>query len=136
MSLILLTFDPHRDLKCWGDHVSLEPGAEPVEALCLARKRDLSLKPACYVIPLDNLFKFCAPANAHEEFSLVSSCMAIANILQCPTDKQSLSRISMYVQDNIDKVTELKPYQGKGRVIGEAEGTLNGKSFTSEVRAY
>lgn len=136
MSIVLLTFDPHRDLKSWGDYVSLEPGQEPVEALCIARKRDLSLKPACYVIPLDNLHKFCAPADAHEEFALVESCMAIAEILECPTDRQALAKISMYVQDCIDKVTELKPYQGRGHVIADVEGQLNGKAFTGEVRAY
>jgi len=136
MSIILLTFDPHRDLEAWGDHVSLEQGQEPEEALCITRKRNPTLDPPCYVIPLDNLFKFCAPANAHEEFALVESCIEIAKVLGCPTDKRSLSRISMFVQDNIDKVTELKPFQGKGRVIGEAEGTLNGRSFSSEVRAY
>jgi len=132
-SIILLTFEPHRDLKCWGQHVSLNQGEEPVEALCIARKRDATVKPACFVIPLDNLFKFAAPADAGEEFELVRSCYAIAQVLGCPTDKQGLMRLAMYVQDNIDKVFNLRPYNGKGRAVGHAEGKLNGKSFTSEV---
>ena len=131
--ILLLTFDPHRDLKCWGQHVSICQGDEPVEALCIARKYDSTIKAACYVLPLDNLFKFAAPANADEEFELVRSCHVMAEVLECPTDKQSLMRLAMYVQDNIDKVFSLKPYQGKGSVVGEVEGVLNGESFTSEV---
>jgi len=134
--IVLLTFSPHRDLKCWGQHVSIKQGDEPVEALCIARKYDSTIKAACFVLPLDNLFKFTAPENAEEEFALVQSCRGMAAVLECPTDSKSLMRLAMYVQDNIDKVFDLKPYDGKGRVVGEVEGQLNGESFTSEVTVH
>lgn len=133
---MILTFDPHRELKSWGQHVSLEQGEEPTEALCLARKKDYSLKPAAYVIPLENLFKFAAPEDKREEFELLESCFAIAEALDCPKDSGALSKIAMYVQDSIDKVFNVKPYQGKGRKIADVEGKLNGKSFTSEVASH
>ncbi len=136
MSILLLTFDPHRDLKSWGQHVSLEPGEKPVECLCIAKKIDHSLKPAAYVIPLANLFKFAAPEDQQEEFELLQSCVNIANILDLPKDKQALMRIAMYVQDSIDKVFKLKPYMEKGRKIADVEGSLNGKKFTSEVTTH
>ena len=135
-NILLLTFDPHRDLKSWGQHVSLEPGEKPVECLCIARKNEFSLKPAAYVIPLNNLFKFAAPENQQEEFDLLQSCINIANILGCPKEKKDLMRIAMYVQDSIDKVFTLKPYMGEGKAIADVKGTLNGKEFTSEVTAH
>ena len=136
MSILLLTFDPHRDLKSWGEYVSLEQGERPTECLVLARKHDSTLKPAAYVIPLNNLFKFIAPDDAEEEFELIRACNEIAQVLECPTDREALMRIAMYVQDNVDKVYNLKPYDGQGELIGAAEGKLNGESFTSEVRLY
>lgn len=136
MPITLLTFDPARDLKCWADHVSLEPGAEPEEALCIARRYERSMKPACYVVPLDNLFKFCQPESRVEEEDLIASCFNMAQILECPTEKNALIKLSMYVQDNIDKVLKLAPYSGEGHTVGEVEGKFNGESFTSQVKAY
>lgn len=135
-NIILLTFDPHRDLKSWGQHVSLEMGQEPVECLCLARKNDRSIKPAAYIIPLDNLFKFVDPKTPQEGLELLGSCQNIAKVLECPTEQKDLIRIAMYVQDNMDKVLKLKPYQGKGKKVADVEGTFNGKSFTSDVRVH
>ena len=94
------------------------------------------MKPAAYIIPLDNLFKFCDPETREEKFELVGTCLNIANILECPTKPEDLCKISMFVQDHISDVLALKPYQGKGRVVGEVEGTLNGESFTSDVRMH
>lgn len=141
-NILLLNFDAHRELKSWAENVSLEMGERPVPCLCIARKQKRSIKPAAYIIPLDNLFKF-APEDENGNRNDIqaiqdafNTCLNIAQILDCPTDSKSINNIGKYIQDNFYKVINLKPHMEKGKAIADVKGKFNGKEFTSEVTAH
>lgn len=105
MSLILLTFDPHRDLQRWTQHVKLD--GETTECLCLARKRQ---KPgdAAYVVPLNSAHQWY-PETRKEIQEALARARNTARILECPDHPETWPRLVLYIQDGLSELLGLKP---------------------------
>lgn len=131
-NLILLTFDPHRDLKRWMQHVKLD--GEPTECMCLARKRQCE-GDAAYVIPLNNAHKFY-PETRQEVEDAFRTAQSIAKILECPDHPETWPRLLLFIQDGLSELLAMKPAQQQRKVVGEGKLIVDGEARTFEVTEH
>lgn len=95
-----------------------------------------------YLIPLDQIWVFSEDhyekinENMPNEFEdyMLAKCMDLYELFDLGTpDSRKLAEVAWLIQDSIDQLMKMPPLETKRKVVAEAEATINGEKFTTEV---
>lgn len=86
-----------------------------------------------YVIPLESAYKYNEPKNEGEAMAAASGLFQIAEALKLATDNTSLLRLQEYIEEGLDDLVKMPPYNKKRNVVGEYDAVVCGNKISGEL---
>lgn len=108
-----------------------------------ARRPRASNRDKRYVIMLDQIWiysedhydKLHAGMPETYESYMLHKCFDLYELFDLGIpDSRKMAQVAWLIQDSIDQLLKVPPYEQKERVLGEAELTIDGQKITTEVK--
>lgn len=106
----------------------LQPEYEPTMVLFLEGRLGRSA-----MIPLEAAFKYDEPEGTDAKEAALVQCLGIARHLGIDTNPASLAQLAMFIQDGLDDLINMPPYQEETRVVGESVLLSNGQKISRDL---
>ena len=106
----------------------LDPEYEPTMVLFLEGRMG-----KCAMIPLESAWKYDEPEGTAAKEAALSQVVGIARHLGIDENPRSLAQLAMFIQDGLDELIGMPPYQEERLTAGEVVLDVGGRKISRDV---
>lgn len=106
----------------------LDPEYEPTMVLFLEGRMG-----KCAMIPLESAWKYDEPVGTAAKEAALSQAIGIARHLGIDENPRSLAQLAMFIQDGLDELISMPPYQEERLTAGEVVLEVGGEKVSRDV---
>lgn len=106
----------------------LDPEYEPTMVLFLEGRMG-----KCAMIPLESAWKYDEPEGMAAKEAALSQVVGIARHLGIDENPRSLAQLAMFIQDGLDELISMPPYQEERLTAGEVVLEVGGEKVSRDV---